>query len=107
MFLKQGERLSSDWSIGDVAVVLRRADDGRCQNVSIVLGAVAPVPWRAEHAEAALNGRMIDAATAVTVGDAAIAGAQPLRRNAYKLPILATLVRRAVLAAATMRETVP
>ncbi|MBN6746729.1 xanthine dehydrogenase family protein subunit M, partial [Acidithiobacillus sp. PG05] len=31
-----------------------------------------------------------------------LAGATPLAQNAYKLPLLATLVRRAVLAAAAL-----
>jgi xanthine dehydrogenase YagS FAD-binding subunit len=105
VFLKQAERLSADWSIADVAVVLDRAPDGRCQSASIVLGAAAPVPWRARAAEAALTGRGIDAATARAAGDAAVAGAVPLSRNAYKLPILAALVRRAVLAAADIPDT--
>src|SRR5271157_1646146 len=39
-------------------------------------------------------------ATARTAGQAAIAAAEPLHGNAYKLPILATLVRPAVLQAA-------
>ena len=107
VFLKQAERSSSDWSIADVAVVLERAADGRCQSASIVLGAAAPVPWRAQTAEAALIGRVIDPAVAHAAGEAAIAGAEPLRRNAYKLPILAALVRRAVLAAADLQENVP
>jgi xanthine dehydrogenase YagS FAD-binding subunit len=104
VFLKQAARSSSDWSIADVAVVLDRAPDGRCQRACIVLGAAAPVPWRAQQAEAALVGQMIDAAVARTAGQAAIAGAVPLSRNAYKLPILATLVRRAVLQAAGAPE---
>jgi hypothetical protein len=37
---------------------------------------------------------------------AAVAGAQPLRHNAWKLPILSTLVRRSVLSAADVQETV-
>ncbi len=100
VFLKQAERLSADWSIADVAVVLVRAPDGTCQTASIVLGAAAPVPWRARAAEAVLTGHPLDAAAARAAGGAAIADAVPLRRNAYKLPILAALVRRAVLAAA-------
>jgi xanthine dehydrogenase YagS FAD-binding subunit len=106
-FLKQGEK-SFDWSIADVAVVLDRAPDGRCQRASVVLGAAAPVPWRAPQAEAALVGQMIDVTVAHAAGQAAIAGAVALPHNAYKLPILATLVRRAVLqaAAATNQETV-
>jgi xanthine dehydrogenase YagS FAD-binding subunit len=109
VFLKQAERLSSDWSIADVAVVLDRGPDGQCQSISIALGAAAPVPWRARAAEAALTGQMIDAALAHTAGEAAVANGAPLSRNAYKLPILATLVRWAILKAAAIPnpETMP
>jgi xanthine dehydrogenase YagS FAD-binding subunit len=96
VFVKQAEKPSFDWSIADVAVVLDRADDGRCRSASVVLGAAAPTPWRATQAEAALVGRTIDKAVARAAGQAAIAGATPLHHNAYKLPIFATLVRRAV-----------
>jgi len=107
VFLKQGEK-AFDWSIADVAVVLDRAPDGRCQRASVVLGAAAPVPWRAAQAEAALAGQTIDATVAHAASQAAIAGAVVLSHNAYKLPILAALVRRAVLqaAGATNQETV-
>lgn len=107
VFLKQAEKPSFDWSIADVAVVLDHAADGRCQRAAVVLGAAAPIPWRALQAEAALAGQMIDMNVARAAGQAAIADAVPLRDNAYKLPILATLVRRAVLkaAGATAEET--
>jgi xanthine dehydrogenase YagS FAD-binding subunit len=78
VFVKQAERMSSDWSIADVAVVLDRAPDGHCRSASIVLGAAAPVPWRARAAEATLTEQMIDAALARTAGEAAVAGAAPL-----------------------------
>jgi xanthine dehydrogenase YagS FAD-binding subunit len=99
-FLKQSEKPSFDWSIADVAVVLDRAGDGRCQHASVVLGAAAPTPWRSTRAEATLVGQMVDTAVAQAAGQAAIAGVTPLRHNAYKLPIFVTLVRRAVLQAA-------
>lgn len=99
VFLKQAERPSFDWSIADVAVVLDCSAEGKCQRASIVLGAAAPIPWRATHAEAALTGQIIDDAVAQAAGRAAIEGAAPLRHNAYKLPIFTTLVRRAVLRA--------
>ena len=76
------------------------AANGRCQRASVVLGAAAPIPWRAVQAEAALTGQVIDETVAHAPGQAAIAGAAPLRHNTYKLPIFATLVRRAVLKAA-------
>ena len=104
VFLKQAEKPSFDWSIADVAVVLDLAPDHRCQHVCVVLGAAAPTPWRAEKAETVLTGQAIDAGIARAAGEAAIADATPLRHNAYKLPILATLVRRAVLRAAGMSE---
>jgi xanthine dehydrogenase YagS FAD-binding subunit len=99
-FLKQAEKPSFDWSIADVAVVLECAPDGRCRRAAVVLGAAAPVPWRARQAESVLAGQMIDPVAARAAGQAAIAGAAPLPHNAYKLPILAALVRRAVLQAA-------
>ena len=104
VYLKQAEKPAFDWPIAEVAVVLDLAADGRCLQAAVVLGAAAPVPWRATAAEAALLGRPIDAATAHAAGQAAVTGAEPLRQNAYKLPILATLVRRAVLRAAGALE---
>jgi xanthine dehydrogenase YagS FAD-binding subunit len=109
VFLKQAEKPSFDWSIADVTVVLDTAPDGTCRSAAIVLGAAAPVPWRAAQAEAMLTGQTIDAALAEKAGLSAIAGAEPLHANAYKLPILATLVLRALLQAAGVPhpESVP
>jgi len=98
--LKQGEKDSFDWPIADVAVALDLTPNGTCRNASIILGAAAPVPHRAKAAEAALAGRPVNGETARAAGHAALVGAVPLTRNAYKLPIFETLVRRAVLAAA-------
>jgi len=97
--LRQGELASFDWPLADVAVVLDMAG-GVCRRASVVLGAAAPVPHRAGGAEAALAGRRIDEAAARGAARAALAGAMPLRDNAYKLPIFEALVHRAVLAAA-------
>jgi xanthine dehydrogenase YagS FAD-binding subunit len=65
-----------------------------------VLGAAAPVPHRAKAAEAALIGAPVRDETARRAAHAALAGAVPLTKNAYKLPLFETLVRRAILAAA-------
>jgi xanthine dehydrogenase YagS FAD-binding subunit len=98
--VKQGEKDSFDWPVAEVAVVLDLASDGACRYASIILGAAAPVPHRAKAAEAALLGRVVDDTTARAAASAALAGASPLTKNGYKLPIFETLVRRAVLAAA-------
>jgi xanthine dehydrogenase YagS FAD-binding subunit len=99
--VKLCEKDSFDWPIADVAVVIASGQDRRCTGASIVLGGAAPVPHRARAAEAVLMGSIIDASVAEAAGRAALNGATPLAKNAYKLPILATLVRRAVMKAAT------
>lgn len=98
--LKISEKDSFDWPLADVAVVLELTPDGACKNASVVLGAAAPVPHRARAAEEALVGRTVDDAVARQAGRAAIAGATPLAKNTYKLPLFETLVRRAILKAA-------
>ncbi|HUI96673.1 MAG TPA: FAD binding domain-containing protein [Xanthobacteraceae bacterium] len=98
--LKQGERDGFDWPVADVAVALGLAPNGICETASIVLGAAAPVPHRAKAAEAALIGAPIGDGSARAAARAALAGAMPLSKNAYKLPMFETLVRRAILAAA-------
>ena len=97
--LKQGEKDSFDWPIADVAVLLDRDPTGICTNAAVILGAAAPVPHRAKAAEAILIGKPIQEHIARDAARAAIAGAAPLSKNAYKLPIFETLVRRAILAA--------
>jgi xanthine dehydrogenase YagS FAD-binding subunit len=99
--LKQGEKEAFDWPVADVAAVLEIASDGVCRSASIVLGAAAPTPHRASAAEAALIGQPINETTARAAGHAALAGAAPLAKNAYKLPIFEALVRRTILAAAS------
>lgn len=98
--LKQGEKESFDWPIADTAVVLEQSG-GRCTRASIVLGAAAPVPWRARTAEAALIGKIVNEDSARAAARSAMQGATPLSQNAYKVPVFETLVRRAILLAAS------
>ena len=97
--LRQGQLDSFDWPLADVAVVLEMSADDTCRMASVVLGAAAPVPHRARAAQQALIGKRIDEDAARAAAHAALAGAQPLSGNAYKLPIFEALVRRAVLTA--------
>ncbi len=98
--LAQREKESFDWPLADVAVALDFDPEGVCQRAAVVLGAAAPVPYRAKAAEATLTGRPIDGKLAADAGRAALAGATPLSKNAYKLPLFETLVRRTIVAAA-------
>lgn len=100
VYAKQGEKDGFDWPIADVAVVLGLSSNGVCETASVVLGAAAPVPHRAGAAELVLIGKRVDEQAASDAGRAALTGASPLAKNAYKLPIFEALVRRAIVAAA-------
>jgi xanthine dehydrogenase YagS FAD-binding subunit len=91
---------SHDWPVGLASVVLEMSGD-TCSSARVVLGAVAPVPWRSGKAEAALAGKKITAAVASAAAEAAAEGALPLSQNAYKVQTIKAAVRRAVLMAAT------
>jgi xanthine dehydrogenase YagS FAD-binding subunit len=97
-YVKQAHKESYDWPLVEAAVVVERGASGACTRASVILGAVAPTPWRARAAEAALVGRPIDESSARDAGKAALQGAAPLRDNAYKVALLEVAVRRAVLA---------
>src|SRR5580700_6717531 len=83
------------------AAVVLDMDKEVCQRARLVLGGVAPIPWRLPNVERLLTGQRITPELAAKAGDAAIVGAQKLSKNAYKLPMTKTLVRRTVLALAT------
>lgn len=97
-YTKLGEKESYDWPLAEVACVIERAD-GKCARARVVLGAAAPVPWRARDAEAALAGKPLGEASARAAAKAALRGATPLSGNAHKLPIFEAIVRRTILAA--------
>jgi len=96
---KQTERDSYDWPICDVAVVLQ-LERGTVRLASIAMGWVAPTPRRATVSEKLLMGKRVDESLAREAAKAAVAGATPLSRNGYKVPILEAVVRRTILAAA-------
>ena len=96
LYLKIREKGSFDFALVSVAAVFEN-NGKQCQNASIVLGGVAPIPWRAVEAELALEGQAIVESTAKTAGRMAIKGADPLSDNAYKVQLTENIVYRAVM----------
>jgi xanthine dehydrogenase YagS FAD-binding subunit len=94
-YLKFREKTSMDWAMSAAAAALDMSD-GKVTAARIVLGGVAPMPWRVPKAEALLVGRAPDDATLHTVAEAALEGAVALAHNGYKIPLTKTLVRRAI-----------
>ena len=90
---------SHDWPITMATVALTMSGDV-VSAARVILGAVAPVPWRASAAEAALVGQRITAETANAAADAAVQDAKPMSGNAYKVRLARTTVQRAVSMAA-------
>ena len=76
------------------AAVVLRIDGDVCREARIVLGGVAPVPWRVTDAEALLAGQRVTPKLAAAAGDAAVAGARPLAKNGYKVAMTRSLVAR-------------
>jgi xanthine dehydrogenase YagS FAD-binding subunit len=68
----------------------------RIEKTRIVVNGVAAHPVRLKEVEAAVTGKRRDAATADMAGQMAVQGAQPLRYNGYKVPLMRNLVKRAI-----------
>ena len=93
---------SHDWPLAFATVVVTM-NGNAVATARVVLGAVAPVPWRSEDAERALVGKPLNEATAAAAAEAAVRAAQPLSHNGYKVQIAKTAVKRAILQAAGIR----
>jgi xanthine dehydrogenase YagS FAD-binding subunit len=91
---------SHDWPLAMAAVVLTMTGDRTVQRARVVMGAVAPIPWRSAEAEQALAGKTINEETASAAADAAVKEARPMTENGYKVQIARTAVKRAILKAA-------
>ncbi|MGW0283321.1 FAD binding domain-containing protein [Streptomyces sp. NPDC003236] len=89
-YRKARDRASYAFALASVAVVLR-VTDGRVDQVGLAFGGLAHRPWRAHHAETALLG----AAATPEAFEGAVAleleRAEPLRDNAYKVPLARNL----------------
>jgi xanthine dehydrogenase YagS FAD-binding subunit len=96
-YRKVRERGSWDFALASVALALRMSGK-RVEEARVVLGGVAPKPWRSPAAEAALVGRQLDATTARTAAEAAVADAEPLEQNGYKVLLIRGIVEESLLA---------
>ena len=92
-FEKAMERKTWSFALVSVAVSVKIIA-GVARDARIVLGGVAPVPWRARDAEKLLEGRALDDAACEAAADRALEKAEPLKDNGYKVPLARELVRR-------------
>jgi xanthine dehydrogenase YagS FAD-binding subunit len=99
-YRKVRERASFAFALVSVAAVLD-VTDGVVRDCRLALGGVAHAPWRALAAEAALRGARAEGEEFARAADAELDQAQPLPRNAYKVPLARNLIVR------TLQELVP
>ena len=99
VYVKETVREVWDFALCSVAAMVV-VQNGVVQDARIVLGGVAPVPYRAFKAEAAVKGKRLDEASAAEAGVAATDGARPLAKNGYKVPLTQAVVKRALLSLA-------
>ena len=95
-FLKFTLRKPIDFAIISVAVAVT-VKDAICTDARVILGAAAPMPYRAKAAEEAMIGNTFDESVAANAAEAALADAKPLSMNAYKVQISKTIVKRAIM----------
>ncbi|MCS1408023.1 MAG: 4-hydroxybenzoyl-CoA reductase subunit beta [Verrucomicrobia subdivision 3 bacterium] len=88
-----------DWPYATASVAFK-LKSGIASDATVVLGHVAPTPWAAVSASNLLNGGRVTDDLAAAAGQAAIQGASLLSGNGYKVQMVKTAVKRAVLAAA-------
>jgi xanthine dehydrogenase YagS FAD-binding subunit len=94
-YVKFMERGSWDFAV--VSAAVKAALSGSTiQDIRIVCGGVASIPWRLKKAEDGLKGKKATEAEARKAARAALADASPLSENQYKVALLETIIARAV-----------
>jgi xanthine dehydrogenase YagS FAD-binding subunit len=94
-FEKVRDRQVWDFALVNIAASFNMSGssigDGR-----MVVNGVAATPYRLTAVESFLKGKARDKATADQAAEMAVAGAVPLQHNAYKIPLMKALVKRAI-----------
>ena len=94
-FEKVRDRQVWDFPLVNVASAIK-PNGGNIGESRIVVNAVAATPKRLRNVEAFIAGKPRNEETAKAAGDMAVQGAQTLRHNGYKVPLMRNLVKRAV-----------
>ena len=89
------QRQMLDWPLVTASVAVR-VRGGKVADARVVLGHVAPTPWRSSEAETALKGQALGESAGEAAGKAAVSAATPLSQNGAKVQLASVAVKRAV-----------
>jgi carbon-monoxide dehydrogenase medium subunit len=97
-------RRAEDWAMVGVCALVKKADDGSCEDVRIGLTNMGSTPLRATAAEEALRGQPLDAERIAAAAEHAADGTEPAgdlnATEDYKRHLARVLTRRALQQAA-------
>ena len=79
----------------NVASAMKSSRD-TIQDIRIAVNAVAARPLRLKKVEDSVRGKPRNTTTGEAAGKLAVEGAVPLQFNAYKIPLMRNLVKRAI-----------
>jgi xanthine dehydrogenase YagS FAD-binding subunit len=94
-FEKVRDRNVWDFPLMNVASAMRVSGD-TIQTIRLAVNAAAARPLRLKAVEDLVRGKPATAATGELAGKLAVQGAVPLQFNAYKIPLMRNLVKRAI-----------
>ena len=94
-FEKVRDRNVWDFPLMNVVSAMK-VSGGNIDSMRIAVNAVAPKPMRLKAVEDAVRGKPANADTGEMAGKLAVQGAVPLQFNAYKIPLMRNLVKRAI-----------
>lgn len=95
LYLKASERRATDFALVSLAIVLTQKD-AQITHARVILGGVAPIPWRVPKTEEIIVEQGISAESIQQACDAAVEDAHPMSQNAYKLPLIKGLLKKAL-----------
>ncbi|MGH2638371.1 MAG: FAD binding domain-containing protein [Rhabdochlamydiaceae bacterium] len=96
VFLKFAARESFDFALASVSLIVTLESD-ICKNISVVLGGVATMPYKATKVESLLKGKKISPELVEDASESVFDRAAPLSMNAYRIRLARELVRKALL----------
>ena len=94
-FEKVRDRQVWDFALVNIAASMN-VSGSTINDARMVVNGVSATPYRLNAVEAFIKGKPRDKATADQAAEMAVEGAVPLQHNAYKIPLMKALVKRAI-----------
>jgi xanthine dehydrogenase YagS FAD-binding subunit len=96
-YRKVRERGSWDFALTSLALALQMRER-RVTSARVVFGGVAPIPWRSKGVEQSITGTELDDASIRAAVETAVASAEPLEQNGYKVLLVKGVLEEALRA---------